>query len=173
MKNIKSEFSYIVDLGQIPMSGVVLNLQANEAERNALAKRFGLKALHALSAELSFKRINKKRVRMDASFDAQVEQVCVITLEPFTQQVQDRFSVVFSQETDASLKLNEIDLDMNEEDDVEFLQNDKIDAGELVSEYLSLAIDAFPKAPDAVFEGEFHSETEKNAFSVLEKLKFE
>ncbi|MBR1777021.1 MAG: DUF177 domain-containing protein [Alphaproteobacteria bacterium] len=173
MKDIVPEFSYSVDINRIPASGVVLNLQADKKQCSALAKRFGLEAIHALSAEVTFKRINKKRVRTEAHFKAQVEQICVITLEPFVQQVEDSFSVVFSQEKETSLRLNEVDLDMNEEDDLEFLQGDKIDAGELVAEYLSLALDPFPHAPNAEFQAEFDSGTGKNAFSVLEKLKFE
>ena len=104
MKDIVPEFSHSVDISRIPASGLVLNLQANEKECAALAERFGLEAVHALSAELVFRRVNKKRVRLDASFEAQVEQICVVTLEPFTQQVKDCFSVVFSQEEDTSLQ---------------------------------------------------------------------
>ena len=172
MKEINPEFSYIIDVNQIPTSGKVLNLQANEEQKSALAKRFNLEGILSLTAELIFKRINKKRVRVDARFKAEVKQICVITLEHFVQSVQDAFSVVFSQEENESLRLNEIDIDMSEEDDVEFLQGDKIDAGELVAEYLSLSLDPFPHAPDAEFRFEFDSEKEKNAFSVLKKLKF-
>lgn len=171
MKEIPSEFSHFVDVDRIPASGFVLNLKADEKQCSDLAKRFGLEAIHSLSAELTFKRINKKRVRVDADFEAEVEQVCVVTLEPFSQKVKDSFSVVFSQETDTSVRLNEIDLDMSENDDVEFLQNNKIDAGELVAEYFSLALDPFPHSPNAVFHAEPDAETDENAFSVLEKLK--
>ena len=79
---------------------------------------------------------------------------------------------IFSQEEDPSLKLNEIDLNMDEDDEIEFLENGKIDVGELTAEYLSLALDPFPHAPDAVFRSESAPETRENAFSVLEKLKF-
>ncbi|MBO4520291.1 MAG: DUF177 domain-containing protein [Alphaproteobacteria bacterium] len=172
MKEISPEFSYMVDVNRIPTSGLSLNLQANEEQKSALAKRFGLEEIRSLTAEMTFKRINKKRVRVDARFNAEVKQICVVTLEPFNQSVKDEFSVVFSQEDDVSLRLNEIDMDMNEDDDVEFLQSDKIDAGELIAEYLSLSLDPFPHAPNAKFESESDAETEKNAFSVLEKLKF-
>ena len=104
--------------------------------------------------------------------NARVEQQCVVTLKTFTQPVQDSFSIVFCQENETSLRPNEIDLDMSEKDDVELLQDNKIDAGELVAEYLSLALDPFPHAPDAEFHDEIDSKKEKNAFSVLEKLNF-
>ncbi len=172
MKKISPEFSYIVDVRQIPGAGLTLDLRADEAQRRALAGRFGIPSVKSLSARIVLSKINKDRVRVNGDFKAEVEQICVITLEPFDQQVRDHFSVVFSQESDPSLKLNEIDLNMDEDDDVEFLENGKIDVGELTSEYLSLALDPFPHAPDAVFHSESDAEMQKNAFSVLEKLKF-
>ncbi len=172
MKKISPEFSYVVDVRQIPVAGLTLNLQADEIQRQALADRFALPAIKSLTADVTLTKVNKDRVRVNGDFNAEVEQVCVVSLKTFNQKVQDCFCVVFSQEEGASLKLNEIDLDMDEEDDVEFLENGKIDVGELTAEYLSLALDPFPHAPDAVFRSEIVPETQKNAFSVLEKLKF-
>ena len=172
MKEVTSEFSYPVDVNRIPAVGLSVNLRADKEQCRALARRFGLPSVLELSAELNFKRINKKRVRLDASFDAKVEQVCVVTLKPFVQQVKDRFSMVFCQEEETSVRLNEIDLDMSEEDEIEFFKGDKIDAGEIVAESFSLALDPFPHAPDATFRAVIDDDTDKNAFSVLEKLKF-
>lgn len=172
MKKISPEFSYIVDVRQIPVSGLTLDLRADETQRRALAGRFGIPSIKTLSAHITLTKINKNRVRVNGAFEAEVEQICVVTLEPFAQRVQDHFSVIFSQEEDPSLKLNEIDLNMDEDDEIEFLENGKIDVGELTAEYFSLALDPFPHAPDAVFRPESAPETRKNAFSVLEKLKF-
>ena len=172
MKKISPEFSYVVDVRQIPAAGLILNLKADEKQLRALADRFAVPAIKSLNVDVVLTKINKDRVRVNGDFKAEIEQTCVVSLESFVQSVQDRFCVVFSQEEDASLKLNEIDLDMDEEDDVEFLENGKIDVGELTAEYLSLALDPFPHAPEAVFRSEFEPETQKNAFSVLEKLKF-
>lgn len=172
MKKISPEFSYVVDVRRIPVAGLTLELQADETQRGALAARFGVPSIKTLTVRAVLTNVNKDRVRVNGDFDAEVEQNCVVTLEPFVQRVADRFCVVFSQEEDPSLKLNEIDLDMNEDNDVEFLENGKIDVGELAAEYLSLALDPFPHAPDAVFQAESAPETRENAFGVLEKLKF-
>ncbi len=172
MKEVTPEFSFIVDASRIPASGQILNLTADEKEKSALAKRFGLEKIEELSANLVFKRVNQKRIRLDAVLKSRVKQQCGITLKTFVQPVEEKFSVVFISEKDDSLRSNEIDLDMTGDDDVELLQDNKIDAGELVAEYLSLALDPFPHAPDAVFHDEIDSESEKNPFSVLEKLKF-
>ena len=172
MKEVTPEFSYLVDVNRIPAGGLTVDLRADKEQCQALAHRFGLPSVLELSAELNFKRVNKKRVRLDASFDAKVEQVCVVTLKSFVQQVKDSFSMVFCQEEETSVRLNEIDLDMSEEDEIEFLKGDKIDAGEIIAESLSLSLDPFPHAPDAVFQAIIDDETDKNAFSVLGKLKF-
>ena len=160
MKEAAPEFSYIVDANRIPASGQTVDLKADEKERAALARRFGLEKIEELFAHLVFKRVNQKRIRLDAVLKARVEQQCGITLKTFVQPVEESFSVVFLTEEGDSLRTNEIDLDMTEDDDVEILRDDKIDAGELVSEYLSLALDPFPHAPDAVFRDETDSENE-------------
>ena len=173
MKEPTPEFSYIVDLNRIPVSGLTLDLKADSEQCKALAARFDLPAIHELSAHLSFKRVNSGRVRLEAKLNATVERICVVSLEPFSQKVEDSFSMVFVQENASSLRLNEIDLDMGEEDEMEYPENGKTDAGELVAESLSLALDPFPKAPGAVFRQDAEEgEGEKNPFSVLEKLKF-
>jgi len=172
MEKETPEFSYMVDINRISANGTVLNLSADKSQCEALAKRFGLISVLELQAHIALSRINKKRVRVNGSFDAKVVQECGITLKPFEQRVQDKFAVVFSSEEETSVRKNEIDLDMDDEDDIEFFQGDKIDVGELVSEYFSLALDPFPHAPEAVFQSEIDDKNEKNAFSVLEKLKF-
>lgn len=174
MKEPTPEFSYIVDLNRIPVSGMKLDLRADAEQCKALADRFDLPAIYELSAHLSFKRVNSGRVRLEAAFKAEIEQVCVVSLEPFAQKVEDSFSMVFVQENASSLRLNEIDLDMGEEDEAEYPENGKIDAGEIVAESLSLALDPFPRAPGAVFRqnAEKAAKEDKNPFAVLEKLKF-
>ena len=172
MKKISPEFSYIVDVRQIPSAGMTLDIQADEVQCRALANRFNIPSVNKLSAKVNLMNINKDRVRVKGTFEAQVEQICVVSLEKFMQKVQDQFNVIFSQEENPSLKLNEVDLDMADDEDIEFLENGKIDVGELISEYLSLSLDPFPHAPDAVFHAEVVPEKHENAFSILEKLKF-
>ena len=171
MKKIIPEFSYIVDLNRIGSDPVQLNMTADAQQCRALADIFGIVGINALSAHAVLKRINKERVHLYADFDAKVVQQCVITLEPFEQHIKECFSLVFSQSKECSTRLNEIDLDM-EEEEIEYITDNKIDIGELVSEYLSLALDPFPHSPGAEFKPEISSEKQENAFSVLEKLKF-
>lgn len=173
MKEPIPEFSYIVDVNRIPVSGLILDLSADPEQCGALAARFKIPSLRHLSAHLVFKRINSSRVRVDGALNAEVEQICVVSLKPFVQRVEDTFSVVFSEGNDDTLRLNEIDLDMGEDDEIEYLPEGKADVGELVAQSLSLALDPFPRAPDAVFHQEDPDDSgTENPFSVLEKLKF-
>lgn len=172
MKEIKPELSYIVETARVPASGVNVDIAADEKQRKALAGRFGINGINSLTAHIVLKRINGTQIRVHGDFEASVVQTCVVSLEPFEETVRDNFTVVFSQEEGTSLKVNEIDLDMSQEDDVEPVENGRIDVGELTAEYLSLALDPFPHAPDAVFDARPVREKEENPFSVLEKLKF-
>lgn len=172
MKEIKPELSYIVETARVPSSGVNVDITADDSQRKALAERFGIAGINSLTAHIVLKRVNGTQIRVNANFKASVVQTCVVSLEPFEQLVQDSFTILFSEEEGASLKVNEIDLDMSQEDDAEPVENGRIDVGELTAEYLSLALDPFPHAPDAVFDARPIREKEENPFSVLEKLKF-
>ena len=175
MTGIAPEFSHIVDARLVPAAGLTLDLNANEQERAALARRFGIAAINALSAHVELIRVNKKRVRASADIKGEVVQNCVVTLEPFAQTVATAFAVTVCEDENAvedSLKINEIDVDAVNDEDVEYSPDGKIDIGELVAEYFSLALDPFPHAPNAVFQGKTDVEKSKNAFGVLEKLNF-
>lgn len=172
MKEIKPELSYIVETARVPASGVNVDITVDESQRKALAERFGIDGINSLTAHIVLKRVNGTQIRVRGDFEASVVQTCVVSLEPFEQHLRDSFTVVFSEEEGASLKVNEIDLDMTQEDDIEPVENGRIDVGELMAEYLSLALDPFPHRPDAVFDAEAVREKDENPFSVLEKLKF-
>ena len=88
MKKISPEFSYIVDVRQIPSAGMTLDIQADEVQCRALANRFNIPSVNKLSAKVNLMNINKDRVRVKGTFEAQVEQICVVSLEKFMQKVQ-------------------------------------------------------------------------------------
>lgn len=172
MKEKSPEFSFIVDAVHVPSTGLVLDLSADEIQKRALAERFGICNISSLKAEVLLKRLNKNQIRVLGEFDALVVQNCVVTLESFSEKIKDSFSVVFSEPDKINLNIHEIDLDMAEEEEVEDMPEDgKIDVGELVSEYLALALDPFPHSPNADFQDKIEPETKENPFSVLEKLR--
>lgn len=136
---------------RIPPDGFTGRLEATAEERAALAERFGLPAIEALTAEFHLKTIaGGPMVRLTAHFSADVTQVCVVTLEPFPAHVEDDFEMVFGPEGEQYKPGQEIQLDVEAADPPEpFGVDGMVDVGEAVAEHLALALDPFPRKPGA------------------------
>lgn len=135
-------------------------IEATEAERAALSRRFGLLALDRFVAEVRLEPFGRG-VRLEATLDADVVQECVVSLEPVASRVRERFTLVYG-EAPAN----------PEEDDtvVEPLEGDTIDIGEAVAQQLSLALDPYPRAPGAALDPRWAGEgTVESPFSALAK----
>ena len=83
------EFSRPLALGLVGPDGRREVLEANEAERAALARRFGIPAIERLRAELLLRPEADGAVRAEGRVDAAVVQSCVVTLEPVAQRVDE------------------------------------------------------------------------------------
>lgn len=168
---MQPEFSHIIKLSEIGDKEIVYEISANEEERIALAQRLNIKEVKSFTATVSLHKSGEFLVKANGSFEAKIIQTSVISLEDFTSDIKESFSTTFSNQT-SEKEAVEIDID---EEDTEIIHNNQIDIGELATEYLALAVPTFPKKEGEVFsytskEQEFENK-EKNAFSVLEKLK--
>lgn len=148
------EFSYPVDAASLPARGVVRRIAPDDEERAAIAERLGLQALEAFEIEIAVTPWRGDGARLSASFEADVVQTCVVTLDPVPQHVSDRFEVTFlpPDRIVPPQPGDEIEVSAGEEDAPEPLGGPAgtvLDAGELAVQYLSLALDPYPRAPGA------------------------
>lgn len=159
-----------------------LHLTAEKAERDALARRFDLKALDRLEAWVTVKPQSKGRIiRLDGHIEGDVTQTCVVTLDSMAASVAEDFSMVFSAEREDNAPGREVLLEVEDDDPPEPIIDGQIDLGEVVAEHFSLAIDPFPRKPGAEFTPEAipgdgggadeGPEEKPNPFAVLAKLK--
>lgn len=162
------EFSRLVSVARLGDHEAAYPITANEAERAALARRFGIVAVDRFAAEVRLWRVSGG-VRLEARLEADIVQDCVVTLEPFKSRVTDDFALVYQRRL---APLSEL-LDPNE-DEFEHLEGDEIDIGEAVAQQLSLALDPFPRAPGAGIPEAEQAETVANVrshpFAELAKL---
>lgn len=138
------EFSRRVSIDSLADDEVIQDIEANAEERAALAARFGLLALDSLTATVRLKRGRGGRIRLDGEFAADVVQSCVVTLEPVKSRVADSFTVTFAPTSDLDTG-PELDLSPWAEELPEPLEGDVIDIGETVAQFLSLALDPYPR----------------------------
>jgi uncharacterized metal-binding protein YceD (DUF177 family) len=134
------------------------SIEATEAERKALAKRFGLVSLEALQAQGTLESFDDgRRARLTARFTAQVTQSCVVTLEPVSATLDETFTLDYDADADpAALSEPEIpenlELFLEEPDPPDPLVGGLVDVGEAVAEHVALALEPYPRAPGVAFE---------------------
>ena len=183
-------WSFLIDQGEIgPSQPYHKKLTATESECKAIAGRLNIPGIQSLSAEITLSRVpgNKAVVYVDGTLKASVTQSCVVTGAPVKSHVEDEFEAWYADpssftslakarhERTAKTVETEIPV-LEEQEDPEPMVDGKIDLGDLVTQYLSLGLDPYPKAHGAAWEeGQKEavppSELRKNPFAVLKDLK--
>ena len=149
---------------RIGAGGLDVLVEATPAECAALATRMKLPAVAALRCQFRLQRDTAGSLLAHGHLIAHVVQSCVVSLEDFATSVEERFTVRFvetGQETD--------DDDPDSLDEVSFV-NGILDLGEAAAEQLALALDPYPRAPDAEMP-DISDEQAAHPFAALEGLR--
>jgi uncharacterized metal-binding protein YceD (DUF177 family) len=161
---LTTELSRPLTLDHVPAAGQFLLLVASEAERAALAERFGLLALLSLPGELQLRPGPEGRVLVTGRLMAEVEQACVVTLEPVRQLVDEMVAWrLLPDGVEPS--------DGDEDPDDLPAEAGAVDMGEALAQQLSLALDPYPRAPGAELPAEATDGGAHGPFAALAKLK--
>jgi len=147
MTEVVPEFSHILSVARLSPNGVEESLEATPTERAAVAKRFELIELPLLKAQLLVQPGRMQRVAVTGTITADIVQNCVVTLEPLTTHFELNIKVTFLP-LEEKPEQNDGEGE-NLDDEVEYIQNGKIDLGELVAQQLGVNIDLYPRKPDA------------------------
>lgn len=169
------EFSRPVPVDQIGGGESAREIEANPAERAALARRLGLRSLDRLTASLRLRRLPDGLIRLSGRFAADVVQNCVVTLEPVAGHCSETLAMRFGDADPASIEA-EIEVESLAEDDPEPIVGGCIDLGEAVVQQLAVSLDPYPRAPGAKVPTALSGENEDgtapdSAFAALAKLR--
>lgn len=145
----RPEFSRSVAVATLG-AGAPLEGAADADERAALAARYAVPAVRALSYAAQAAPWGPGGWRIHGAVTAELTQVCVVTLEPVETSFTEPFERFFAPpgRLDAAADL----LDPDGEETVEPL-GETLDLGEIAAEAAALAIDPYPRKPEAAFEG--------------------
>jgi hypothetical protein len=175
MKNLpRSPVSYPVNVARLPQKGMPVTIEANPAQRALLAEQHGLLGVGTFRAELLVTNWKRNGVKVAGRVEADIEQECVVTLEPLDAKISEEFSQVFLPD-DSKLgregfhEGGEIHLDAEGPDSPEPFSGDFIDVGALAEEFFGLAIDPYPRKPDVSLQGPVADEEEAGG-QLREKL---
>ena len=134
------------------LDGIVrLSIAADDDERAALAGQFELLALDRLEADATLAAAELPgSLRLTMRWSADVVQSCVATLEPVAAHLTETFEQVFAPAAMIeSFGAEQVAVDVEAADPPEPLPDDAIDVGALLAEQLALALDPYPRRPDA------------------------
>jgi uncharacterized metal-binding protein YceD (DUF177 family) len=168
------EFSRLIPVDRIPPEGASEHIVATEQEREALAARFGLVAIRALSAQMQLEPWRRGGIKVAGRFDATVLQTCVVTLEPFEEVLQEDIIRYFAGQNAPGPAAVTHSVESLEEDEPDVISGGSIDLGELVAESLGLALDPYPRKPGTEFSRGAHDDDKDpspSPFAALEPLK--
>lgn len=169
---ITPEFSRPIRIDTIASEPRHLSIEADEAERAALARRFSLVAIDTLSAEAALAR-NGEEIVAIGGLSAAVRQSCVASGAELPARIGEQFRILFRPQPASPAAEDEIELSESEMD-VVFYDGASIDIGEAVAETLSLSLDPYPRAPDAdrlLREAGVKNEAEAGPFGALAALR--
>ncbi|MCO5072485.1 MAG: DUF177 domain-containing protein [Rhizobiaceae bacterium] len=151
---VKSPVSFPVHVGRLSKNGLTVTIEADEAQRLALAEAHGVVSVLSFETKLIVAPWKKNGVKVAGRVLAEIEQECVVTLEPMASRISEEFSQVFLPQDsrlarEGFLEGGEIHLDAEGPDSPEPFSGDTIDVGALAEEFFGLAIDPYPRKEDA------------------------
>jgi uncharacterized metal-binding protein YceD (DUF177 family) len=153
---------FAIDL--LGSAGADIVVDANTEECAALARRMKLPAVVALTCNFHLERDFGAMIMVRGRLFARVVQTCVISLEDFEADVAEQFTVRCVPEGEESDNPDPESLD-----EITYAHG-VLDLGEAAAEQLALALDPYPRAPDAVLP-EAEGEPDANPFAALTALK--
>ena len=139
------EFSRSLDVRQV--EGKSVHLAANENERAALARRFGLVSVGKVEADIQLERAGTV-VKANGRLSADIVQSCAVSGDDLPVSIDETLSFRFVPEASGHSPDEEIELGADELDEIEY-SGTQFDLGEAVAQSLALAIDPFAVGPNA------------------------
>lgn len=144
------EFSRPIRADQVGREPKRRRIEANVAERARLAERLGLAELNRLVADVELRRRGGGRIELAGELEAELVQLCVVTLEPVPASIRESFATAFMELPEGVEEAAESVISLDQTEPPEPIRDGSLDLGEAVVQQLAVAIDPYPRAPGAV-----------------------
>ncbi len=155
----------LMALDRIGPSGSEHLVEADPQECTAIAARLQIPAVLSLDCRFTLAR-RQDRVEATGLLRALVVRDCVVSLEPFEVVVQEDFRLRFvtpgteEEDQDDPLSVDELPF-----------TDAAVDLGEAAVQQLALALDPYPRRPDAVLPVGDDDSADAGAFAALARLR--
>ncbi len=171
-------WSVPIAAAQIPDTGLHRDIEADRATREAMAEVADLREVLSASASLDVMPKGGGRFHVAGHVRARIGQTCVVTLEPIENDIDEEVDLMFAPPEQIPVLSDLVDDAAESEveipDPPEPIVNGVIDLGRLATDALFLAIDPYPRKPDAVFEPPVVADDpEDHPFAALKTLQLD
>jgi uncharacterized metal-binding protein YceD (DUF177 family) len=169
-------WSIPIVVAQIPDTGLHREFEASPATRQAMAEVAGLREILFARASLDVTPKDGGRVQVAGRVQARIGQTCVVSLDPIENDIDEAIDLIFAPPDQipelAALVDDAVDSDTEIPDPPEPIDHGVIDLGRVATDALFLAVDPYPRKPDAVFEPLVEApDPEDHPFAALKALK--
>lgn len=149
-----------------------LRLSPNAEERQRIAGSLGLDAISVLKADLTISHATNGLISVHGTISASIRPICVVTLEPFDDEVNEAVAITFAP---AGL-IEKMTKRAEENENNDFEPPDEIcdgmiDFGALTVEFLTLALDPYPRKPGAEFASATPEPERESPFAKLRDIQ--
>jgi uncharacterized metal-binding protein YceD (DUF177 family) len=165
-----------VAVEKIPDTGLHRDLEADPATRLAVAEIGGLREVLSVQASFDVTPNSGGRFHVAGQVRARIGQTCVVTLEEIESEIDEPIDLIFAPPDQIPQMATLVDEAEEREEDTpdppEPIENGIIDLGRLATDALYLAVDPYPRKPDAVFEPLVEApDPEDHPFAALRALQ--
>ncbi|TGP95981.1 DUF177 domain-containing protein [bacterium M00.F.Ca.ET.141.01.1.1] len=167
--DMQSPVSFFANVARLPQKGLPVVIEADPAQRAALAEAHGLLSVEAYRAELLVTSWKRNGVKVSGRVEADITQACIVTLDPVQAHIDEPVEALLLPE-DSKLGRQgfdgggEILLDADGPDSPETFSGDTIDVGALAEQFFGLAIDPYPRKPGASLDAGDDTGSAENEF---------
>jgi len=165
-------FDWSYRTAEVPEAGLRQVRAATEAECAQAATGLGVVSCEHIDADFTIRAIGKGHYRMAGKVEARLTQSCVVTLDPIAQTAEGHFDVEYWPAAELP-QGGEEEVEALSAAEIEPIEHGRIDAGRIVYETLSAAVDPYPRKAGAEFvpDAEISEPRESGPFAALKKLK--
>jgi len=158
-----------VAVEDVAETGARFDLVANAQVRAAVARMASLRDLPRLEANFDVTR-RGAGLHVAGRVSATVGQLCIVTLEPLVNEVEEAIDLLFMPQPTAEREDGEVGTRGESADETEPLIGGLVDLGALAIEFLILGLDPYPRKPGAVFQPP-EAKPDESPFAALASLR--
>lgn len=182
LANREAVLSLPVTVARLKSLGEVAKGEADAAMCEELTRRLNILKVHSFAIDCRVFPWKKTGARLEGRVRGEVEQTCVVSLQPVPETIDEQFELIlvpegspFARRSHDEPNGGELVIDAEGEDPPEEFSGEEIDVGLYAEEFFALALNSYPKADGVDFSGHVeddasNDETE-NPFAALAGLK--